>query len=41
MAWVAVDKSGTECIYEDEPIRCSDMLCVDGHHDHYVFLFPG
>lgn len=36
MAWVAVDKNGTEWIFENEPSRYPD--CDDGVQDDSVWL---
>lgn len=42
MAWVAVDKGGTEILFEGKPHRIDDYLwAADSYYDKYVELPSG
>lgn len=40
MAWLAVDKSGTECGYTDKPERCGNIW-TNAEEDEYFYLEDG
>lgn len=41
MAWVAVDKDGSECVYQDKPIRKNELFDRREYESELVLLPKG